>query len=91
MSSRLVSLLGSAPILKNQVHLLILKKVKGGQYLKEILILNSSSFEDKDPIFTRLKPGLALRFLNKGLFYIRAMICNHGLTKLENLCRYTSS
>ena len=30
-------------------------------------------FEEKDPRFTRLKPGLALRSLSKGLFYIRAM------------------
>ena len=30
-------------------------------------------FEEKDPRFTRLKPGLALRLLSKGLFYIRAM------------------
>ena len=37
------------------------EKVKGGCYLKEILMLNSFSFEDKDPEFTRLKPGLALR------------------------------
>ena len=49
------------------------EKVKGERYLKEILILNSFSFEDKDPRFTRLKPGLALRLLSKGLFYIRAM------------------
>ena len=42
-------------------------------FLKEILILNSFSFEDKDPRFTRLKPGLALSLLIKGLFYIRAM------------------
>ena len=47
-----------------------LETVKGRGYLKEILILNSFSFEDKDPRFTRLKPGLAL---SKGLFYIRAM------------------
>ena len=47
--------------------------MKGGRYLKEILILNSFSFEDKDPRFTRLKPGVALRLLIKGLFYIRAM------------------
>ena len=47
--------------------------VKGGHYLKEILILNSFSFEDKDPRLTRIKPGLALRLLSKGLFYIRAM------------------
>ena len=40
-----------------------------GRYLKEILILNSFSFEDKDPRFTRLKPDLALRLL----FYVRAM------------------
>ena len=46
---------------------------KGGHYLKEILILNSFFFEDKDPRFTRLKPGLALRLLSKGLFYVRAM------------------
>ena len=41
-----------------------------GRYLKEIPILNSFSFEDKDPRFARLKPGLALRLLSKGLFYI---------------------
>ena len=41
-----------------------------------MLILNSFSFEDKDPRFTRLKPGLALRLLSKGLFYIRAMACS---------------
>ena len=35
--------------------------------------MNSFSFEDKDPRFTRLKPGLALRLLSKGLFYIKAM------------------
>ena len=40
---------------------------------KEILILNSFSFEDKDPRFTRLKPDLELRLLSKGLFHIRAM------------------
>ena len=33
--------------------------------------MNSFSFEDKDPRFTRLKPGLALRLLSKGLFYTR--------------------
>ena len=64
MSSRLESLL--------EVHLLILKKLRGC-YLKEILILNKFSFEDKDPRFTRLKSGLALRLLSNGLFYIRAM------------------
>ena len=52
---------------------MILKKLKGGRYLKEMLILNSFSIEDKDPRFTTLKPGLALRLLRKGLFYIRAM------------------
>ena len=75
MSSRLVSLLGSAP------HLTYSKpgpsadfeKVKGGYYLKEILILNSFSFEVKDPRFTRQKPGFTLRLLSKGLFYIRAV------------------
>ena len=46
---------------------------KGGRYLKEILMLNSFSFEDKDPRFTRLIPSLALRLLSKGLFCIRAM------------------
>ena len=45
-----------------------------GHYLKEILILNSFTLEDKDPRCTRLKPGLALRLLVKGLFYIRAMV-----------------
>ena len=39
------------------------------------LILN----EDKDPRFTRLKPGLALRLLIKGLFYISAMSRGHSL------------
>ena len=73
MSSRLVSLLGSA--------LFNFFKIsrwtwffKGRRYLKEILILNSFSFEDKDPRFTRLKPDLALTLLSKGLFYTRAMI-----------------
>ena len=49
------------------------EKVKGGRYLKQILSLNSFSFEDKDPRLTRLKPVLALRLLSKGLFYIRAI------------------
>ena len=35
--------------------------------------MNSFSFEEKDPRFTRQKPGLAIRLLSKGLFYIRAM------------------
>ena len=47
---------------------------KGGHYLKEILILNSFFFEDKDPRFSRLKTALAPRLLSKGLFYIRAML-----------------
>ena len=50
-----------------------MKKFKEGRYLKEILILNSFSFEDKDARFTRLKPDLTVRLLSKGLFYIRAM------------------
>ena len=36
--------------------------------------MNSFSFEEKDPRFTRLKPDLALRLLGKGLFYIRATV-----------------
>ena len=48
--------------------------MKVGRYLKEILILNSFCFEEKDPRFTRLKAGLALRLFSKGLFYIRAMV-----------------
>ena len=52
-----------------------MKKLKElERYLKESLILNSFSFEDKDPILTSLKPGLALRLLSKGLFYIRAIV-----------------
>ena len=35
--------------------------------------MNSFSFEEEDPRFTRLKSGLALRLLSKGLFCIRAM------------------
>ena len=35
--------------------------------------MNSFSFKDKGPRFTRLKSGLALRLLSNGLFYIRAM------------------
>ena len=73
MSSRLASLLGSPPPFKKPGPSADFGKVKGGSYLKEMLILNSFSFEDKDPRFTRLKPGLALRLLSKGLFYIRAM------------------
>ena len=34
------------------------EKVKVGRYLKEILILNSFTLEDKDPICTRLKQFL---------------------------------
>ena len=72
-SSRLVSLLGSAPLKKSGPSA-DFEKVKGSGYLKEILILNSFSFEDKNPRFTRLKPVLALRILCKGLFYKRAMV-----------------
>ena len=72
MSSRLVSLLGSAPFNFFKISIWTWF-FKGGRYLKEILILNSFSFEGKDPRFTRLKPGLALRLLSNGLFYIRAM------------------
>ena len=39
-----------------------------GHYLKEILILNSFTLEDKDPRCTRLKPSLALSLLNNGLY-----------------------
>ena len=49
-----------------------MKKLKR-HYLKEIIISNSFSFEDKDPRFTRLKPVLSLKLHSKGLFYIRAM------------------
>ena len=70
MSSRLISLLGSAPF-KKPGPSADFEIVKGVCYLKEILILNSFSFEDKDPRFTRLK--LALRLLSKGLFYIRSL------------------
>ena len=35
--------------------------------------MNSFSFEDKDPRFTKAKAGLALRLFSEGLFYIRAM------------------
>ena len=73
MSSRLLSLLGSAPF-KKPGPSADFEKVKGGRYPNEILIMNSFSFEDKDPKFTRLKPDLALRLLSKGLFYIRAML-----------------
>ena len=39
-----------------------------------VLILNSFSFDDKDPRFARLKP-VDLEFsFSKGLFYIRAMV-----------------
>jgi hypothetical protein len=56
----------------------------GGRYLKEILILNSFFFEDKDPRFTRLKPDLALRLLSKGLFYIRAIL-SKSIFDIKNL------
>ena len=45
---------------------------KGGHYLKEILILNSL-LRKRTQDLHRLKLGLALRLLSKGLFYIRAM------------------
>ena len=64
MSSRLVSLLGSAPC-KNPGPSADFEKVKGVRYLKEILTLNSFTIEDKDPRFTRLKSGLSLRLLVK--------------------------
>ena len=35
--------------------------------------MNSFCFEDKDPRIYKAKTSLALRFLSKGLFYIRAM------------------
>ena len=73
MSSTLVSLLGSAFLLKTGPST-DFEKVKVGYYLREILILNSFTLEDKDPRCTRLKPFLALRLLSKGLFYIRAMV-----------------
>ena len=61
MSSRLLALLGSPP-LKNQVHLLILRELKGGGAIpKRDTNLNSFSFEEKDPIFTRLKPGYLVK------------------------------
>ena len=60
-------------------------------YLKEILILNSFSLEDKDPRFTRLKLGLALRSLSKGLFYIRAMLKpKSGKMLSKIICKSTS-
>ena len=34
-----------------------------GALPKKIIILKSFSFEDKDPRFTRLKPGLALKLV----------------------------
>ena len=72
MISRLESLLCSAPS-KKPGPSADFETVKGRGYLKKILILNSSSFEDKTQVFTRLKPDLALGLLSKGLFYIRAM------------------
>ena len=58
MSSRLVSLLGRAPFKKPGPSADFETIRGGGGYLKEILILNSFSFEEKDPRFTRLKPDL---------------------------------
>ena len=54
MSSRIVSLLGNAPF-KKLGPSANFEKVKGGSYLKEILILNSFSFEDKDPRIYKAK------------------------------------
>ena len=62
MSSIIISLLGSAPLEKTGPST-DSEKVKGGPYLKEILILNSFSFEDKDPRFYKAKT----RLLSKGL------------------------
>ena len=62
-----------------------IEKVKEGCYLKEILILNSFCFEDKDPRFAKLKPDLAQRLLSKGLFYIRAMNLPVAAQSLRNL------
>ena len=62
------------------------EKVKGGHYLREILILNSFTLEYKDPRCTRLKPFLALRLLSKGLFYKRAMV--HANQKAKNCYLY---
>ena len=71
MTSRLVSLLGSAPF-KKPGPSVDFEKVKWGRYLKKILILNSFSIEETDPRFTRLKSGLELRLFSKRLFYKRA-------------------
>ena len=60
MSSRLVSLLGSAPFNFS-------KSADGPSFLK------------RDA--TRLKPGLALRLLSKGLFYIGTMQHGQGQSK----------
>ena len=67
-----MSLLGSAPF-KKQGPSADFEKVKGGCYLKEILILSSFSFEDKDPRIYKAKSRSCLRLLSKGLFYIRAV------------------
>ena len=57
-----MSILGSTPgPFKKPGPSADFEKVKWGLYLKEMLIMNSFSFKDKDPRFTRLKPGLALR------------------------------
>ena len=68
-----------APPFKKTSSSVDFEKVKGGHYQKEILILNSFSFEDKDPRFTRIKPGLALRLPSKGLFYIKAIITSQSV------------
>ena len=55
MTSRLVSLLGSAPFIQPGPSADFEKVKGGGGYLKEIIILNSFSFEDKDPRFKKAR------------------------------------
>ena len=64
---------------------------KGGHYLKEILILNSFSFEEKYLRFTSLKPVLALMFFPVSMgkilillfFYIVASTLKFAEDKFE--------
>ena len=72
------------PSFKNTGPYANFEKIKVGQYLREILILNSFTLEDKDPICTR--PHLALMFLSKGQFYIRAMV--HANQKAKSCYLY---
>ena len=74
------------PSFKNTGPYANFEKIKVGQYLREILILNSFTLEDKDPRWIRLKPGLALRLLSTGLFYIRAMV--HAKQKAKSCYLY---